>query len=425
MTEPTAGEALPFLPPRPAQLNEIEAIYNLDSNSPADIIIQGILSNLTHWYYDFDLEACLAILAFLGSYRLNLAVPLWLHVIGDPASGKTEALMNLLVDVSPDHHVQGELSTNTFLSGLTKGRGNGHMNSLLNRIGPRGMLIFPDFTTFLESDPATVGIVAGQFRSIFDGHYKKEVGVEKKIEWRGNLSVVTALTPGREPAWNEHNSGGERFVTVRWRQPEDKEQLALMAIGNSLNQEEKLGRYEESRLAVRMLVNGVIGQGLGELTLPRSPVVKELEEFGIPALAGLVTMTRNMPARADGHQASHALSDESPARIGQQLVNTARGLAAMRRKDEIGREELRIVRRLALDTIPPERKWVIDAFVKSKEMELQAAEIKPFTEYRSDTGLARTLQDMYAINILQRYGRVYRLSERFRRLMVRAGLLDS
>ena len=83
------------------------------------------------------------------------------------------------------------------------------------------------------------------------------------------------------------------------------------------------------------------------------------------------------------------------------------------------------MRRLALDTIPPERKWVIDAFVKSKEIELQAAEIKPFTEYRSDTGLARTLQDMYAINILQRFGRVYRLSERFKRLMVRAGLLDS
>ena len=97
----------------------------------------------------------------------------------------------------------------------------------------------------------------------------------------------------------------------------------------------------------------------------------------------------------------------------------------MRRKDEIGREELRIVRRLALDTIPPERKWVIDAFVKSKEIELQAAEIKPFTEYLSDTGLARKLQDMYAINILQRFGRVYRLSERFKRLMVRAGLLDS
>ena len=417
------GEVLPTLPlRRPMDLHTLVSVYQFQ-DSAADALIVDILRRLEEWYFQFDLEACLGLLAFLGAYRLNLAVPLWLHLIGDSSSGKTEALMNLLAEVSPDHHLQGELGVNTLLSGLSKGRGNGHMNSLLHRIGPRGMLIFPDFTTFLEADVLTIRTVAGQLRAVFDGHHKREVGNDKKIEWRGNLSLVTALTPSREQAWVGNNPGGERFATLRWRQGENREELALRAIGNSLSHEQKTERYTQVREMVRKLADGDVELGLGELQTPRSPEIDELNAFQIPALASMVAMSRNQPARTDG-TASHKLNDESPGRIGQQLVNAARGLAALRRKEEITATELELVRRVAVDTIPAERRWILDAFELSGETEMQPAEIKPWTGYKTEAGLGRALQDMYAVDILAKSGRTYRLSERFADLLRMIGGLN-
>lgn len=332
----------------------------IPSQTPAEIW-KKLVTQVEEWYFRPDLEALKIILAAEASYQLSDSEQLWIHLIGPSSSGKTSLGIALLDGLYPDHHMLGEITPNTFLSGLTRGREKGKMNSFLHQIGEKGLIYAPDFTNFLASNPEIVAKVAGQFREIYDGSANRRAGsMEKANSWKGSVAVVTAFTPSKEHAWHAHNREGERFLTLRWPGTSPRGEEERKAFGRILKSTgDKKVRQEALRDIVRELIEAgravdATGHGM------EFPDTHKIEDTSY-SLAELVGLLRTLPVRPDGRVISHVAAIEGAGRSFKQLIKAAAGWAALMRKPEVDLEDWKLAERLAIDTIPEPRRWILEA----------------------------------------------------------------
>src|SRR6185437_15022595 len=112
----------------------------------------------------------------------------WPMLVAPPGSMKTELIDAL--DGLPSVHLIDRVTPNTFLSGQIKdGKrpATTTSSSLLHRIGPSGIVLYPDFSTILSMNRAHRGSVLADMRRIYDGHLRKEYGTDENQsahEWR-------------------------------------------------------------------------------------------------------------------------------------------------------------------------------------------------------------------------------------------------
>lgn len=359
----------------------------LEHQQLAEAQWQRITEQIATWHFKPDLEAVKVILAMEASYRLNTSEHLWLHLIGPSSSGKTSLGIAMLDGLWADHHQLGEITPNTFLSGLTRGKMKGKMNSFLHQIGDRGLIYAPDFTNFLGMDEISVRKVAGQLREIYDGHTSKRAGsMESANDWYGNLGFITAFTPSVEGRWHSHNREGERFLTLRWPGVEaigDEEEDTLGGIMKRLDKHDK--QVELRELVREFLVGGEYEpaepqQPSSKATTttssnkserpdaPAAPTTHTLTSPGTSAIANrsfklakLLGQLRTLPVRSDGRTVSHVAGIEGPGRAFKQLLKCARAWASLCRRDEVSLDDWRLAERIAIDTIPATRRWLLES----------------------------------------------------------------
>lgn len=415
-----------------------DPLEHLEPESP-ESIWQELTREILEFHFKPDLMAVQIILAFEASYQLHNEDHLWLHLIGPSSSGKTSLGIALLDGLFPDHHQLGEISPNTFLSGLARGKQKGKMNSFLHQIGDKGLVYAPDFTNFLSNDPQTVGKVAGQLREIYDGSMTKRAGSMDTVnEWKGQVGMITAFTPSKESAWHYHNREGERFLSLRWpgtrvETAEDEAELGrIMNLGGKKARQgrlrelvrklllwkpgepgemggpdERIKGSDDGSRAVRenqgaansnRLANSVHARGgisaagnhdPGRGDVPElSPVYDRLskpDSTGVSRwayrLARVIGKLRTLPVRADGKNISHIAGEEGSGRAFKQLIKCAVGWRSLMRGNEVTVEDWRLSERLAVDTIPEVRRWMLEGMpwsgdgLTSKELLL---EITPF-----------------------------------------------
>ena len=346
------------------------------------------------------------VLAFLGAYRLCLMNPLWLHISGASSSGKTTiALQWLLEGLYRDHVAVDTLTPHTLLSGMQKGvnGGNGKSNSLLHRIGSRGIVIFKDLTNLLSRHEDAIKAVAGMLRQVFDGHAKSEFGIGASVEWKGNLSVITAMTPDAEAEWMKYQNQGERFLIIKWRSPKQKmgeiSEVALKAMSDNGDDGSFHERMEAMRDRVRELME------FGELTVPEVPDREQMIAWGLPQMAKMITVLRTAPTREDGRWASYVTDLEQPGRVSRQLINAGKGLASIRRRLKVGEEEGRLIKRIGFDSIPLQRRWILEKMLyeryRNNREKVMEAEIYESTPFEKADDFRRHIRDMKAIGVMR------------------------
>ena len=115
---------------------------------------------------------------------------IWLLLIGGPSTGKTECL-NIITSL-PFVHTISTLTENTFLSGMKLKAGQ--EASLLHRVGPKGVLVFKDFTTVLGLRDDRRTEILNQMREIYDGKIVKSTGNGEDNNWEGKINVLAATT---------------------------------------------------------------------------------------------------------------------------------------------------------------------------------------------------------------------------------------
>ena len=351
------GEA----PPGVAEVVALLAEDLLEPSPGPEQLWKLLVEQISSWHFKPDLQAVQIILAFEASYQISTEDHLWLHLVGPSSSGKTSLGIAMLDNLFGDHHQLGEITPNTFLSGLTRGKQKGKMNSFLHQIGDRGLIYAPDFTNFLSNDHLTIGKVAGQLREIYDGKMTKRAGSMDHVnEWIGNVAMITAFTPSKESAWHSHNREGERFLTLRWHGAEAVGEAEERRLGGLMKLGGKKERQDELREVVRELIM-YSGEETPEgvtngLSSPRTSNIQD-RSF---RLARLVGKLRTLPIRSDGKNISHVAGEESPGRVFKQLIKVARGWASLMRRDEVLPEDWGLAERLAIDTIPEVRRWLLE-----------------------------------------------------------------
>ena len=214
----------------------------------------GVAAALRKHLYKPDVQAARGLYAALAAHSLP-GQPVWPMLVAPPGSMKTDLLAAL--DGLPGVHLIDRVTPNTFLSGQIKDGGRpttGNSPSLLHRIGPAGIIAYPDFSTVLSMNRSHRGSVLADMRRIYDGHLRKEYGTDedrKAHEWKGRITFAVATTDEVDRHHSVFQTLGERFVMIRWGRPGGTE-AALVAMNQDC-----AARAEDLRATVHALMSGL------------------------------------------------------------------------------------------------------------------------------------------------------------------------
>lgn len=334
-------------------------------------------------YYPLDVKLLKTLLAV---YMSNVnedenELPVWLLVIAPPSYGKTKSVM-LLQDL-PNVYFISELTPHTFLSGDKNAE-----NSLLFRLPKKAMLVFKDFTTLMELPPEKRSVILSQLREIYDGQYIKEFGTNTSKRWIGKLGIIACATTN----WfNYHHSKtiiGERFLFYRIYYSDE----AFTSITQQI-----LSRKIDKN--VDIYLKKLIREFITNLN-KHNYELNEQEKDYITKTANFITKAR-CPVVRDGYKKEiiNIPEPEAPFRIIQQLKLFYTKLQIIDNNTE---ENLDIVKKVVLSSVPEERKKVIEFLLEKDEADFQ--EIKQEVHV-SDSTLRRTLEDLKVLGVVNQESR--------------------
>jgi hypothetical protein len=309
---------------------------------------------LLEQFHEPDLEAVRVSLAVGISHYYLQDKPVWLLLIGPPATGKTTIVMEGCLPALSRVHILDELTPSTLLSGYTK---NGR-SSFLSRVGKDGILLFPDFTVFASGKWDVKTQISGQLRKVYDGHYSREIGVGgKTIQWRGKITLIAATTEEGERQWSVMRALGERFMHLRW--PRGDGLKVARAAHNQLGHTAEI-QQEILRLTTQFLDLPTIS--------PLQATVNP-DDYGLTHLAEMVSILRGHVVREAFTAKREIISKPEPeqaTRILTAMGQVTRAHATLFRRD-ISEQDVRAAIRLAKDTIPPNRRRIVQAMVNYPE----------------------------------------------------------
>jgi hypothetical protein len=313
---------------------------------------------LREHYHKPDLQGARALYAALAAHNFS-GPPVWPMIVAPPGSMKTDLLVAL--DGLPHVHLIDRVTPNTFLSGQIKDSTRPetrNSSSLLHRIGPTGIIAYPDFSTILSMNRAYRGSVLADMRRIYDGHLRKEYGTDedrKAHEWKGRISFAVATTDEVDRYYSVFQSLGERFVMTRWRRPGGTE-AALKAMNQNCE-----ARTRDLRQAVHVLMSG-LGKQSPELPQKTQQQIASLAEF---AVRGRTHIHRNGRSK----EIDYIPEPEAATRLAQQLAQLAKGSALLTERACVEEEDYQLVRRVAFDCIIPLRRGLLDALIRGERPE--------------------------------------------------------
>jgi hypothetical protein len=321
------------------------------------------------WYQLDDLEPVHVALGTVAANQLE-GDPLWQFLVAAPGSLKTEIIRSLSgIDCI---YPLSNLTPQTFASGFQT---KGEEPSLLMKLDGR-VLSLKDFTTVLTMHRDKRGEILAQLREIYDGHYRKEFGNAKVVDWTGKLGLIAGVTPIIDTYHSVAQVLGERFLLYRLRAPD-----ALTVAKRSMRQ-----------------------QGAESVMREQIVAIPETIEDRLAALAVFTAKARSgVVWDARGSDIEYVPEPEGPGRLAKQFATLARGLAVVRDTAAVSETDYATVHRVAHDTVPAHRHVVIDHLVRKYGGDPVATpDIGTATGYPTNTA-RRYLLELAAMKIVERF----------------------
>lgn len=277
--------------------------------------------------------------------------PVWTIIIGPSGGGKTE-LLNTLIDL-PDTHEISLLTPSTFLSGMP-GKSD---TSLLPQLSGKIML-YKDWTTMLSLNKDAKAEIFSQFREIWDGGMTKSFGNGKTVRWEGKVGLIAASTQAVDMNQQMFTHLGERFINYRLIMP-DRKEVALRSLNN--DKDHKL-MSKELKNAMFSFIKSI------NWNTEAIPSLPDNTKDELVNLANFCTFARSGVIRDMGFKKEVIFvpAAEMPTRITQQLNTLATGLA-MVNGGKLWEEDMKILYKAALDSIPQTNKMVMVEMAKADE----------------------------------------------------------
>lgn len=324
----------------------------------------------------------------LGAYAANKlpGEPFWFLDVAPPSNGKTERLSP--ITGLPDVYETATLTEAALLSGIPpKEWTEGAKGGLLREIDKFGVILCKDFTSVLSMRRDRRTEVIAALREVYDGRYTRRVGSAGglSLSWEGKVGLLAACTPIIDSHHAVIGALGERFLIHR-PSPENPQAVARKALESSGDE----GRFRaEARESVRAFVRA--------LHFPAEPLpLSDTDIDRLSALSEYVALARG-PVLRDGYrrEIEQIPGAEGPPRIAKCLAQFLRGLRVI----GVGEEESwRLVERVALDSLPGDRRAVLVQVVFGNNR-VASIEERPGL---SHTTVRRALEDLEIYGILRR-----------------------
>ncbi len=334
-------------------------------------------------------------------------IPPWIMLVGGSAGGKS-MILNGIKD-APGLLKIDDLTSNTFLSGQKSFEKS---SSLLDNLPQNPILCFSDFSTMITKNPETRAEIFSQMRRLWDGDMHKKTGNGVNKSWEGQKvpGVIGACTTTIYEVLPEMGDMGERLVLYHIKMPPRKE-VAKFSI-RRLND-----RSQEADM--KLLFN----KFMAELVIPTEiPTFSDEIEDELIDLADLATRARSSIKRDqyDRGKAQLFVHDlEGPTRLLKTIMGVATGMAVVNGSAELPAEDKHTLYRLALDSIPMNRKKLLNYLTQHdgrKSVDIQIG-------LNMDQGVIdRTLQDLNSLEVVTKYkgtggGWVWSLKMEYRMLL--------
>ncbi|MHB1582502.1 MAG: helix-turn-helix domain-containing protein [Acidimicrobiales bacterium] len=297
-----------------------------------------------------DLGALHAVLATVAANRMD-GEPVWLLLIGPPASAKTETV-ETLVEL-PEVFT---LSTTTKAGLLSGSTANGGTGGALIAAGERFVLVIKDFTTICSEQASTRSEVLAIFRELFDGRVERAVGSGggRVLKWRGHAGCIACSTEAVDGV--DMANFGERWLRYRLPKSSDDDRFltGIVALEN-------LGRQRDQRVRRTEAVTAFFA----DLDLPDRPSAGPIEEQDrLIELADLGSRCRSGVVWGGGHGdeiVQVPASEEVPRLLGE-LGQLSAGLVVIGVTDA---ERWRLLTKCALDGMATVRRCVLDILMET------------------------------------------------------------
>lgn len=282
--------------------------------------------------------------------------PLWLQLVGVPSSSKTETVR--LLDDTADDRLDEVLGPAALLRWISTGTGKNKTlkpgGMLANRSGEALLATIADFSTILAlSDRGSRDQFFAALRRVYDGNYSRDLGNgPRPLEWHGRLTLVSAVTPALDEYSAHADMLGPRWVN--YRMPAPTKQARRKAAKAMRKGQPEIA--ENRRKAAELAADAITTATAQWSTVALS---EELGEY-IDACAIVCAQGRGtVPRESYGRRDVKGLPViEEPPRLVGQLTLLAKGVLAL---GGTGDTAKRIVRRVALGSMPPERLQVLDS----------------------------------------------------------------
>lgn len=353
------------------------------AGKPDGATLDDTVAVFRRWLHLPEPEALLAVLGAVAANRLP-GDPVWLLLVGSPASGKSEILQSIgsLADVYP----AATLTEAGLLSGTPKReKDKGATGGLLKTIGDYGIILAKDFGSVLSLHHDSRAQVLAALREVYDGSWTRVLGSDggKTLHWEGKVGLIAGCTPTIDRHSAVMGAMGERFVLLRLPGADAHEQAAMSLKHASLGEQMR----SELGSAVTALFDGQTAQ-----PAERS----EQDKQRLVNLAVLVVRCRSAVER-DGYSREIELipEPEAPARLVIVLDHLLAGLLSLGADPDTA---WKVVQTAALDSIPALRRTVMERLVETGT-EQTTANVAEAVGYPKQT-TERTLEDLVAHGVV-------------------------
>ena len=312
--------------------------------------------------------------------------PVWGGIVGPSGDAKTEILRSL---DHPEAVTLSNLTPRTLISGLPKSMNRGIEPSLLARLDGKDLIV-KDLTPLISGPRDARSEILGQLRDAYDGSSAMAFGTGEKKEFHSRFGLLFGVTPVIESCWSVINQLGERFNYYRCIEADSLPKVRA-AVTNS-----------DSKAAMRQELAAAARRVLDQRT-PRHIEVPDELTTRIIHLADLVAKART-PVKREGRteEVTYLPAAEVGTRLGGQLVQLARGVAAARGQTACDESVMDIVCHVARSGIPHVRLKLL-AYLQLQRGLVSTAEASQALQLGAGT-VRRYAEDLWTLGLVTRAG---------------------
>ncbi len=316
--------------------------------------------------------------------------PIWLLIIGASSSGKTE-IVNILTKISFVHPIS-TMTDNTLLSGMKSS--NGSENSMLHRIGNRGMIVMKDYTSVLSMRSEKRDAIVSQFREVFDGEISKQTGNGNSTSWKGKINWVGCVTDSVYIKEGESAGMGRRTINYVMPQPDAymRKQITKRATQNIKDIDAKREKLQD-------MTKEFVMRKISELTVSSMQALPEDVMEDLIDIADFMTVSRTPTERNFRDELVLVPDAEMPMRSFKALYQAAQGMIAASEQETLSKEQRNLLFKLAIDSIPKQRRLMLNILSTYPSCSKKGAALA--LGYPTET-VAKWLEDLNVLGVCDR-----------------------